>query len=45
MHIFDSRGMVYPVVMKLGKQFDIRMLAHLTGLLILNFGHVTLQRL
>ena len=39
MHTFVSRGMVYPIVMKLGKQlFNIRMLAHLTDLLILNFG-------
>ena len=42
MHIFVSWGMVYPIVMKLSKQFNIRMLAHLTGLLILNFDHVTL---
>ena len=42
MHIFVSREMVYPIVMKLGKQFIIRMFAHLIGLLILNFGHVTL---
>ena len=42
MHIFVSRGMVYPIVMKLGKQFNICMLTHLTDLLILNFGHVTL---
>ena len=34
--------MVYLIVMKLGKQFDICMLAHLTDFLILNFGHVTL---
>ena len=31
--------------MKLGKQFYIRMLPNLTGILILNFGHVTLKRL
>ena len=42
MHIFGSRGIVYPIVMKLGKQVNIRMLAHLTDLLILNVGHVTL---
>ena len=42
MHIFVSRGMVYPVAMKLGKQLNIRMLAHLTALLNLNFGYVTL---
>ena len=41
MHIFVLRGSVYPIVMKLGKQFYIRMLAHLTGFLILKFGHVT----
>ena len=34
--------MVYPIVMKLSKQFNIRMLDHLTDPLILNFGHVTL---
>ena len=45
MHIFVLRRSVYPIVMKLGKQFYIRMLAHLTGFLILNFGHVTLKRL
>ena len=33
--------MVYPIVMKVSKQFNIRMLAHLTDPLILNFGHVT----
>ena len=40
--IFVSRGMVYPIVMKLSKQSNIRMFAHLTDLLILNFSHVTL---
>ena len=45
MHIFVLRGSVYPIVMKLGKQFYIRMLANLTGILILNSGHVTLKRL
>ena len=34
--------MVYSIVMKLGKQFNIHMLAHLTDLVILNVGHVTL---
>ena len=29
--------------MKFGKQFNIHMLAYLTGLLILNFGHVTIN--
>ena len=42
MHIFGSKGKVYPIVMKLGKQVNIRMLAHLTDFLIVNFGHVTL---
>ena len=42
MHIFVLKGMVYPVVLKLGKQFNIRVLSHLTGLLILNLGQVTL---
>ena len=42
MHIFVLRGLVYPIVMKLGKQFYIHMLAHLTGSLIVNFSHVTL---
>ena len=42
MHISVSKGMVDPIVLKLGKQFNIRMLAHLTGLLTLNFGHVIL---
>ena len=42
MHIFVSWGMVYPIVMKVSKQFNIRMLVHLTDPLILNFGHVTL---
>ena len=41
MHIFVSWGMVYPIVMKVSKQFNIRMLAHMTDPLILNFGHVT----
>ena len=41
-HIFELRGLVYPVVMKLAKQCCIHMLAHLTSFLILNFGHVTL---
>ena len=36
---------MYPIVMKLGKHFYIRILDHLTGSLILNFGHVTLKRL
>ena len=36
---------MYPFVTKLGKQFYIRMLARLTGFLILNFGRVTLLRL
>ena len=31
--------------MQLGKQFNIRMVAHLTALLILNFGQATLSRL
>ena len=35
MHIFVSREMVYPTVMKLVKQFNIRMLAHFINLLIL----------
>ena len=37
--------MVYPIVTKLGKQFIIRMLAHLPALFILNFGHVTITAL
>ena len=37
MHIFVLRGLVYPIVMKLGKQLYIRMLAHLTGFLTLKF--------
>ena len=41
MHIFVLREMVYPIVVKLGKQFNIHMLAHLTDHLILNFGLVT----
>ena len=45
MHIFVLSGSVYPIVMKLGKQFYIRMLANLTSILILNFGHVALKRL
>ena len=45
MHIFGSKGIIYPIVMKLGKQVNTRMLAHLTDFLILNFGHVTLKRL
>ena len=45
MHIFVLRGLVYPIVMKLGKQLYIHMFAHLIGVLILNFGHVTLKRL
>ena len=30
MHIFVLRGLVFPIVLKLGKQFNIRMLARLT---------------
>ena len=45
MNIFVLRGLVYGIVMKLDKQLYIRMLTHLTGFLILNFGHVTLKRL
>ena len=45
MHIFVSRGMVYLIVMKLGKHFQICMFAHVTGFLILNSCHVTLSRL
>ena len=45
MHIFVLRGLVYPIVMKLGKQFYIHMFAHLIGVLILNVGLVTLKRL
>ena len=45
MHIFVLRGSVYPIVMKLGEQFYIHMLAHLTSFLILKFGHVTLKQL
>ena len=40
-----SRGMVHPIVMKLGQRFNIRLLTHLTGFLILDFDHVTLYRL
>ena len=43
MHIFVLRGLVNPIVMKLGKHFYIRILDHFTGSLI--FGHVTLERL
>ena len=45
MHIFVFKGMVYPIVMKLGKQLYIHMRAHLIGFLTLNVGHVTLERL
>ena len=45
MHIFVLRGSVYPIVMKTGKQFYIGMIAHLTGYLILNSGHMTRKRL
>ena len=41
MHILVSSGMVYRIVMKLAKQFNIHMLANLIDDLILNFGHVT----
>ena len=43
MHIFGSKGIVYRIVIKLGKQVNMRMLAHLTDILILNCGHVTLS--
>ena len=36
--------MAYTVIIKLGEQFNIRMLAHLSDLLMWNFGHVTLKR-
>ena len=42
MHIFVLRGLVSPIVMKLGKQLYVHMHAHLIGFLILNVGHVTL---
>ena len=45
MDIFVLRGLVYQIVMKLGKQLYIHMLALLIGFLILNVGHVTLKRL
>ena len=45
MHIFVLRGLVYPIIMKLGKQLYIHMLAHLIRFLILSVGHVTLKRL
>ena len=42
MHIFVSKGIVYPIVMRLGKQVNMPMFNHLTEFLILNFSHVTL---